>query len=81
MMQWRHGTFKAKLLERAPSRGVRVMIVPEAYTSKTCRACGWMHPSLGGAKTFVCRRCNVVIDRDHNGARNILLRAIRSGDI
>jgi putative transposase len=40
MMQWRHGTFKAKLLERAPSRGVRVMIVPEAYTSKTCGACG-----------------------------------------
>ncbi|GAQ92436.1 putative Resolvase, N-terminal [Klebsormidium nitens] len=47
MMQWRHGTFKTKLVERAPGRGVRVMIVSEAYTSKTCGACGWLHPSLG----------------------------------
>ena len=78
MMQWRHGAFKAKLLERAARMGVQVMVVPEAYTSKTCGACGWLHPSLGGAKTFQCRSCGVELDRDHNGARNIFLRAIRS---
>jgi transposase len=26
---------------------------------------------------FKCRECGLLIDRDHNGARNILLRAMR----
>src|SRR6188508_659895 len=33
-----------------------------------------LHATLGGAKVFRCPRCALVIDRDHNGARNVLLK-------
>jgi putative transposase len=41
-------------------------------SSKTCSACGWRNPSLPLRKrTFVCRRCGLVIDRDENAAANL----------
>ena len=52
----------------------KVLIVDEAYTSKTCGMCGHIHQSLGGNKVFRCPHCSFEIDRDVNGARNILLR-------
>jgi putative transposase len=77
MMSWRHGEFKSKLLDRGTRAGVKVVIVSEHYTSKTCGHCGHIHPSLGGSKTFECPSCGYTIHRDYNGARNILLRALR----
>ena len=53
------------------------MIAAEHYTSKTCGECGALNETLGGKKTFLCAFCGYEADRDHNGARNILLRAIR----
>ena len=52
--------------------------VGEAYTSRTCGLCGTLNHDLGGAKTFQCvdEHCGVQIDRDVNGARNILLREL-----
>jgi putative transposase len=52
MMQWRHGAFKAKLLERAARSGVRGLIVPEAYTSKICKRVG------GCTRAWEGRRCS-----------------------
>lgn len=52
----------------------RVVICDEAYTSKTCGQCGHLHLRLGGAKTFKCPSCSLVVDRDVNAARNILLK-------
>ena len=46
-------------------------------TSQTCSACGKKSPkklSLA-IRTFNCRFCGTVLDRDHNAAINILLRA------
>jgi putative transposase len=51
-----------------------VVIVDESYTSKTCTRCGWVHQKLGGNKVFKCQRCALVINRDYNGARNVLLK-------
>jgi transposase len=55
----------------------KVQVVGEAYTSKTCGKCGWMNEELKSSKTFECKKCQVVMDRDVNGSRNILLRAAR----
>ncbi|RHZ62220.1 hypothetical protein Glove_341g17 [Diversispora epigaea] len=44
------------------------------YTSKTCGNCGFIKKNLGESKTFRCDSCDLVIDRDVNGARNILLK-------
>jgi len=35
---------------------------------------GMLHKKLGGNKTFKCPHCNIVMGRDVNGARNVLLR-------
>ncbi|CAG8820724.1 12399_t:CDS:1, partial [Gigaspora margarita] len=44
------------------------------YTSKTCGFCGYVYRKLGGSKIFHCPECKTELDRDINGARNILLR-------
>lgn len=75
MLTWKHYEFKQKLISKAMQyENCQVLIVNEAYTSKTCGNCGNIAENLGGAETYKCKNCNLVIDRDMNGARNIMLR-------
>jgi len=65
--------------------GIPVVAVPPHYTSEACSRCGRrVHKSLS-VRTHVCPRCGLVLDRDHNAARNILARALeqraRSGTV
>ncbi|MCY4554280.1 MAG: transposase, partial [Candidatus Poribacteria bacterium] len=51
--------------------------VDPKHTSQTCSCCGQKSPkklSLA-IRTFNCQFCGTVLDRDHNAAINILLRA------
>ena len=74
---WRHYTFRQRLLSKAREYPwVQVCLVNEAYTSKTCTHCGWIHTKLGGAKVFHCDQCLRHTSRDIAGARNILLRQL-----
>lgn len=68
-----HYTFKQRLQNSLKLQEFsNVTIVSEAYTSKTCTRCGSLNtPSL---ETYECSNCNLKIDRDINGARNILLK-------
>jgi len=50
-----------------------VVDVTEEYTSKTCGRCGKLK-NIGGAEVYRCSQCHLYIDRDVNGARNILLK-------
>ena len=82
MLTWSHYSFKQRLLHKSREfPWCNVYIVNEAYTSKTCTHCGYIHHHLGGAKEFHCPRCHSTIDRDHNGARNILLRFLTKHNI
>jgi putative transposase len=75
MLTWSHFRFRQRLLHKSREYPwTRIFLVDEPYTSKTCGVCGSLHHKLGGNKTFCCPSCKVVIDRDINGARNILLR-------
>ncbi len=77
MMTLSHFRFRQRLLHKSrefPS--CQVIICDEDYTSKTCGSCGEIHQKLGGAKIFKCPSCECNINRDLNGARNILLRYI-----
>jgi putative transposase len=79
MLGLSHYAFKQKLLGRAKERGNQVIIADESYTSKTCGKCGCVKEDLKGAKIFKCGECGTVIDRDINGARNIMIR-LMSGE-
>jgi putative transposase len=75
MCSWAHYRFRQRLLDKAREYpGCHVLLCDESYTSKTCGACGSVHSRLGGSKRFVCPSCTASLDRDANGARNILLR-------
>ncbi|NEP52798.1 MAG: transposase [Moorea sp. SIO3C2] len=77
MMNWAHYRFKMTLKHQAIKRGCFVVDVTEEYTSKTCTRCGHVHNKLGGTKKFTCPRCGHTLDRDHNGAFGIYLKALR----
>lgn len=75
MLTWAHYRFQQRLIDKTREyRQCQVIIVDESFTSKTCGQCGHIHQTLGGNKIFKCPKCNVQIDRDINGARNILLK-------
>jgi len=71
MLTWGHGRFRERLKFKI---GDRLVDCKEDYTSKTCTRCGIINQHLGGNKTFRCRSCDLMIDRDFGGARNILLK-------
>jgi putative transposase len=59
MLTFSHYNFCKRLLDKARNyKDTNVLIVNEAYTSKTCTCCGTIHNKLGGNKTFDCRSCS-----------------------
>jgi putative transposase len=77
LLSLQHFKFKTRLkdvVSRTP--GAHLQIVTEHYTSKTCTQCGSLNtPSRDW---YSCRSCGLEIDRDVNGARNILLKHLTS---
>jgi IS605 OrfB family transposase len=65
--------FKQYLTYKANWEGIRVITVPEAYTSQTCHRCGMRGQRVAGR--FSCQNCGLVCDADVNGAWNIRKRA------
>ncbi len=71
-----HYSFRKKLIDKAQLRSCNVLVCDERYTSKTCGRCFEQY-DIKGSKTYKCPSCNIKIDRDVNGARNILIRCIQ----
>ena len=65
--------FKQLLTYKANWEGIRVLTVPEAYTSQTCHSCGVRGQRVAGR--FSCPNCGLTADADVNGAWNIAKRA------
>ena len=65
--------FKVKLAYKCKEYGKKLLIVDESFTSCTCGNCGNI-TRLKGKEVYNCGRCNLEIDRDINGARNILIK-------
>jgi hypothetical protein len=76
LLSLKHGVFKARLKYKAEIEGNKVQICSERQTSKRCGKCFIAHKT-GSAEIYNCSNCNLQIDRDVNGARNILLRHIK----
>ena len=73
LFQFKHYDFRTRLQDRSELYGSNVIICTEEYTSKTCTRCGGLN-NVGMSEIYSCQRCNIVLDRDVNGARNILLK-------
>lgn len=76
MLNWGHGLFRRRLISKAQEFGKTVVIQNEAYTTKTCSWCG-NRQSVD--RVYRCKGCKTTMDRDVNGARGILLRALLDG--
>ena len=59
-------TFETKLSASIRQARRNVIIVNEAYTTKTCRKCGKLNWGIGGKKIFKCPKseCGMVMDRN-----------------
>lgn len=67
-------SFLLKLKKRCERYDILLDIKNESYTSKTCTRCGNIKYNLGSSKIYKCDLCKISIDRDINGARNIMLK-------
>jgi putative transposase len=70
-----HFKFRLRVASES-SENSKLIICNESYTSKTCSCCGFIDRNLGCKKTYRCRECPNVMDRDINAARNIFLRVV-----
>ena len=75
MKCFRFYEFKERLKLKCKENGVTFVESSEAFTSKTNSFTGELMENLGSKEKFMFN--NVSVDRDINGARNILIRAMR----
>lgn len=69
-----HYRFRQRLQNKCLEYGCEYLEVNESYTTRTCGMCGYIKNNVGANKTFNCNKCGGEIDRDINGARNILIK-------
>ena len=72
--QLSHYKFKEHLLYKSEAKCCNIFIVTEEYTSKCCGKCGKCSDDYSDTRVKKCPNCNSEIDRDINGARNILIK-------
>jgi putative transposase len=71
ILQLSHYKFKEFLKHKGEIMGKNVIIVTEEYTSQTCGKCGNLKKCV---RTYKCSKCDFILDRDLNGARNIFIK-------
>lgn len=69
-----HSKFSSRLLESCDKYGSSYLYAREYKTSMTCSICGCEDRKLGSSEVYNCTNCHHSIDRDVNGARNIMIR-------
>ena len=69
--KWNFNQLRSFLTYKALLNGVKLTVVPPAYTSKMCHNC--LHIGIRKGKKFTCNNCNSVFDADENAAQNIAL--------
>lgn len=58
-------------------QGVPIVAVAPHFTSQQCSGCGKLVKKSLSERTHRCVHCGLVIDRDENAARNILVKALQ----
>ena len=69
--KWNFNQLRSFLTYKCLLNGIKLIVVPPEYTSKTCHNC--LHIGNRQGKKFTCNNCNSVFDADVNAAKNIAL--------
>jgi len=69
-------TFKERLKYKCFLKGVKYHEEDEYCTSICCSSCGNCKKDLGPNKIYNCNKCKIIIDRDVNASKNILMKSI-----
>src|SRR5579884_1572217 len=72
--EWGLYTFVQMLRYKCVLYGKELVTIDERDTSKTCSGCGNTQPMPLWKRTYRCKECGLVMDRDDNSAVNILMR-------
>jgi transposase len=75
-LRTKYYVFSQRLAYKCKTNNVIFKLVNESYTSKTCSKCANYKHNLGGSKIYICDKCDLIIDRDINGARNIYIKTL-----
>jgi putative transposase len=70
-----HFKFRQYLSYKCVEYDCQLLEVTEEYTSKCCSRCGFLSDNYE-KREKICPYCNLKIDRDINGSRNILLKTL-----
>ena len=69
----RHYEFRQFLAQKCQEYNCELVIVTEEFTSKCCGKCGFISDNYKN-RIKICENCKAKINRDINGARNILIK-------
>jgi putative transposase len=72
VVQWSHGQFTRYVTQKARVFGMKTELIGEAYTTKACSHCGHVKTTSPKDRNYRCSVCGARVDRDGNGAANIL---------
>lgn len=73
------GLFRTLLQYKLEDQGKHFVVINKWYpSSKECSHCGHINKELKlSDRVYVCPKCNLIIDRDHNAATNIKKEGLR----
>jgi len=80
MNSWSFSELQRQLEYKAKWEGIKVVYVDPRRTSSTCAICGRATTECAGRRVW-CAQCRTLVDRDVNGAKNILARGVRFAPI
>jgi putative transposase len=77
MNSWSYGELQRQIQYKAEWNGIPVIYVKPYGTSARCSMCGHRRMLPEENRRLHCPSCGLTVDRDVNGARNILARGLR----
>jgi len=76
LLQLKHYLFRKRLEAKCLLEKCTIDVCTEEYTSQTCGKCGYLN-KVEKKDVYSCNECNLIIDRDINGARNIAIKRLK----